>query len=167
MKYLREITRERVGLNEHTPHQVTAYSDRSNYVGKYAHTHTYQERGAITSSPYLKTHTTPEVCTPQPEHTTYRRGGIHTHTHFGPLITGRQWVLQALTQLKVTTPPPPTCTHTHACTHVRTHTHARMYAHTHIHTHTITCTQCQVLKRYDRVPRAHAQVTYVYVHTCE
>ena len=27
MKYLREITCERVGLNEHTPHQVSAYSD--------------------------------------------------------------------------------------------------------------------------------------------
>ena len=38
----------------------------------------------ITSSPYLKTHTTPEVCAPQPEHATYRRGGIHTHTHFEP-----------------------------------------------------------------------------------
>ena len=53
----------------------------------------------ITSSPYLKTHTTPEVCTPQPQHATYRTGGIHTHTHFGPLTTGGQWVLQGLTHM--------------------------------------------------------------------
>ena len=31
----------------------------------------------ITSSPYFTTYTTPEVCTPQPEHATYRRGGMH------------------------------------------------------------------------------------------
>ena len=36
MKYLREITCERVGLNEHTPHQVTAYSDgRKHTMGIY------------------------------------------------------------------------------------------------------------------------------------
>ena len=30
-------------------------------------------------SPYLKTHTTPEVCTPQPEHASYRKRRICTH----------------------------------------------------------------------------------------
>ena len=59
MKYLREITCERIGLNEHTPHQVTAFSDsgklqdneyyRCRYIVNthsatthmYTHTHTH------------------------------------------------------------------------------------------------------------------------------
>ena len=49
MKYLREITCERVGLNEHTPHQVTAYSDNGKllvdngyYRGSYTHPDCWQ-----------------------------------------------------------------------------------------------------------------------------
>ena len=82
MKYLREITCERVGLNEHTPHQVTGYVGKQ-WIDIFVLTNW------ITSFPYLKTYTTSEVCTPQIEQSTYRRGGIHNCIQFGPLTTGR------------------------------------------------------------------------------
>ena len=69
-------------------------------------------------SPYLKNQTTPEVCIPQIEHATYRRGGTHNcHTlvHWPPVDNGYYRL---------------------------THTHSNWYTVSH-HTRKHTCTQPQ------------------------
>ena len=65
MKYLRETTSERVGLNEHTPHQVTAYSDSGKLLvdnGYYRGSSAQIEGSSVgkqrLDTPYLKTHIT-------------------------------------------------------------------------------------------------------------
>ena len=138
----------------------------------------------ITSSPYLKTHTTPEVCTPQPEHTTYRRGGIHTHTQTHththththahahartrPLTTGRQWVLQGLTvegTLLTPTRPPHTHTYTHTSANESGHCLGFLNLPVHkpvtVHHTPLHCTHCPTLAFHD-----HHYWSAVVQHSC-
>ena len=54
-------------------------------------------------------------------HYIQERWDTHTHTHFGPLTTGGQWVLQGLTHthsncLKIHRQPPHTQAHMHTAT---------------------------------------------------